>query len=496
VNLDKNLRKLDELWKDLPRMPYGVFNKKFSRYAAHCVNLLVKIFILTFPVKLISFIPDRFYYLTLTASYDLGIADHKVEKFLMLHFPKESEEAVDNFIKTKEYYTHGQLPDFKKELAELRFESNEIQHKKLKAIIGWSFWTVSHSDFNKVNGFVKQYLESLPKTGSEMSRRYLPQHTTNLGHLAMLFLYINYYRKRDPKRILVLPQGKSANKYFLNLIIRQSPLKIEFADISEFAKQSPTMIDTLHYSLDINGEYRTESDCAFYSKQNHPEFLVDDDFKLELSTEERNVGQELLEKHLGREVPWFVTIHVREPKNRDLKFSQARDSNIANYAEMAKIVNELGGLVVRMGDQGFPKLPKSFAAFDYAHSSLKSEFMDVWLWSQSRKWIGTVNGAAFPPIAFGTPRILLDQWYWNLTGPSKDIVVQKRVIHNDNSVSKSEANENWKFSRAMSRVAMKRNGYIIREVDPETIGKVVKLELQRSPDFSDFSGNQMRLANE
>ena len=496
MNLQKNLKKLAELWRELPRLPYGVLNKKLSRYPSHCLNLIVKIYILIFPIKLISLIPDRFYYLVLTASYDLGIADYKVEKLSTLQFPKESEEAVNSFIKTNEYYTHGRLPNFESELAELRFEGFENQHKKLKAIIGWSFWTVNHSDFNKVNGLVKDYLESLPSTGAEMSRRYLPQHTSHMGHLAMLFLYINYYRKRDPKRILVLPQRKSANNYFLDLIIKQSPLKIEFADIEEFTKQSPTMIDTLAYSLDINGEYRTESDCAFYSKQDHPEFLVEDEFKLELSIEERNVGYELLEKHLGREVSWFITIHVREPKNKDLKFSQARDSNIANYVEMVKVVNELGGLVIRMGDQSFPKLPKSFAAFDYAHSSLKSDFMDVWLWSQSRKWIGNVNGAAFPPITFGTPRILLDQWYWNLTGPSQDIVVQKRVMRNHNPICRIDANENWKFSRAMSRIAMKRSGYTIREVDPDVIGKIVKLELQRSPDFYDFSSNQMRLANE
>lgn len=496
MNLKKNLNKLAELWEELPRLPYGVLNKKLSRYPSHCLNLIVKIYILIFPVKLISLIPDRFYYLVLTASYDLGIADYKVEKLSTLHFPKESEEAVNNFIRTREYYSYGRLPNFESELEEISFEGFEDQNKKLKAIIGWSFWTVNHSDFNRVNGLVKDYLKSLPSTGAEMNRRYLPQHTSHMGHLAMLFLYINYYRKRDPKRILVLPQRKSANNYFLDLIIKQSPLKIEFADIEEFTKQSPTMIDTLAYSLDINGEYRTESDCAFYSKQDHPEFLVEDEFKLKLSTEERNVGYELLEKYLGQKVSWFITIHVREPKNKDLKFSQARDSNIANYVKIVKVVNELGGLVIRMGDQSFPKLPKSFAAFDYAHSSLKSDFMDVWLWSQSRKWIGNVNGAAFPPITFGTPRILLDQWYWNLTGPSQDIVVQKRVMRNHKPICRIDANENWKFSRAMSRIAMKRSGYTIREVDPDFIAKIVKLELQRSPDVYDFSSSQMRLAHE
>jgi hypothetical protein len=48
----------------------------------------------------------------------------------------------------------------------------------------------------------------------------------------------------------------------------------------------------------------------------------------------------------------------------------------------------------------------------------------------------------------------------------------------------------------MSRVAMKRSGYTVREVDPDTIAKIVKLELQQSPDFYDVSSNQMRLANE
>ena len=139
MNLQKNLKKLAELWRELPRLPYGILNKKFSRFPAHCLNLLVKIYILTFPFKLISRIPDRFYYLVLTASYDLGIADYKVEKLSTLHFPKESEEAVNSFIKTNEYYTHGRLPNFESELAELRLEGSESQNEKLKAIIGGHF---------------------------------------------------------------------------------------------------------------------------------------------------------------------------------------------------------------------------------------------------------------------------------------------------------------------------------------------------------------------
>lgn len=494
----KILQQIALTWSEFPRMPYGVFNKKLPRLVARSMNCPLKLLLNLTPLSILRLMtPQRFTYLLVSASYELGISESRRKKLLSLNFPEKSQNLVLGYLETEKYYTTGKLPNFESQLKSLDSDSFDFQQRKLKSIIKWSFWTVNHSDFNQVNKTVKNYLFGLPKTGQEMKRRYLPQHTSNMGHLAMLFLYINYYRKRDPKRILVLPQGNSANSYYLDLILRHSPMQIEFADNAEFLRQSPTMIDTLHYSLDSNENYRTESDCAFYSEQEHPEFLIEDEFKLQLNFDEVEQGYRTLETYLNRKIPWFVTLHVRQPKNGDLKFSQVRDADVANYRLVAELVSKMGGLVIRMGDTSFPPLRRSFPAFDYAHSQIKSEFMDVWLWSQSRRWIGTVNGAAFPPITFGTPRILTDQWYWYSTGPSTDLVLRKDIEHEGAMLNNLDFDPTWVFSRTMSRSQLQRNGYTVRENNAEMLAKVVAEELENYPMLkSNLTRNQMRLVNE
>jgi len=455
---------------EMPRMPYGMFNRKFPLPIARAMNKLVFALLFICPNRLLIILPPKFRYLFLMASHSLGLKDKKVEALLKLDFPQASVDLVGSFSNARDYYLHGKIPDFVQKLESVRNASPQIQNQTLRDILVWSFWTLNHKDFDEVNTKVKSFLVSLPKTGEEHKRRYLPQHITNLGHLAMLFLYINYYRQRDPNRIIVLPENKSANDYYLKLLCRHSPLEIQFAKPEVFSKLSPTQVDTLHYSLDVNNEYRTESDAAaFYSNCEHPEFEVQDDFILSLNSEEQSKGTDYLRNYLGYAPLWFIILHVREPKNRDLTFAQARDANIFKYWKLAKHVTDLGGLVVRMGDSTFPRIDKDFMAFDYAYSQLKSEFMDVWLWANARFWVGTPNGAAFPPITFGTKRLITDQWYWQEGGPKTDMVLRKGLEnHTGLSMDNSEYSRH-RFSRTMDYTVLKRQGYKLKNCDEDKL---------------------------
>lgn len=449
-------------------MSYGAFNKKFPLPIARAMDKLVFVFLIICPNRFMIVIPPRFRYLFLMASHSLGLNDYKVKALLQLDFPEASVDLVESFSNARDYYLHGKMPDFDQRLELVRNENYRVQNQTLREIIQWSFWTLNHKDFDEVNTRVRNFLVSLPKTGEEHRRRYLPQHITNMGHLAMLFLYINYYRKSDPRRIIVLPKVKSANDYYLNLILRNSPLRIEFEELEVFLEVSPTLVDTLHYSLDAVGNYRTESDCAFYSRQDHPEFIISEDFKLSLNEDEQQKGQIILMKYLGFQPPWFVILHIREPKNRDLKFSQARDANISTYQKVAQEVANQGGVVIRMGDSNFPKLEKDFPAWDYAHSEIKSEFMDVWLWANCKNWIGTVNGAAFPPVTFGKKRFLLNQWYWYNAGPSGDLAIRKKIVSTDSNLGIMNFAES-KISRCMDRAFISRTGIEIHEATSDEL---------------------------
>lgn len=418
-------------------------------------------------------------YLTLMACHSLRISEKKIEKLLRLKYPIESADLAKSYSMSRDYYQYGLLPDFSNQLEEIRNRDSKTQNKTLKNIIQWSFWTLNHKDFLSTNHLVQSFLTSLQNLKVDHSRRYLPQHTSNMGHLAMLFLYINYYRKRDPKRTIVLPETVAANEFFLKLIMRQSPLAIEFASKEEFESISPTLVDTLHYSLDVDGNYRTESDCAFFSNQDHPEFTINQEFRLALSDEEQRIGRDIFVEALGFEPKWFVILHVREPKNGDLNFSQSRDANISTYTEVANVVMKMGGIVIRMGDKNFPVIPKNFRAFDYAHSNIKSEFMDCWLWANCNSWIGTVNGAAFPPIAFGKKRLLLEQWYWYKVGPLGDFAMRKKLRKGRKEMIWEEVLES-RISRCMERQFLRKAGVQLIEAEPRELSEIAQAFLEEN----------------
>ena len=478
VKFDARLfSKARTLHSELPRMSYGMFNKKFPLKIAKIMNSLVWLLLFLIPKSFLSLIPIRLRYLTLMACHSLKISEKKIDRMLRQEFPLKSRDLVKSYAQSRDYYQKGIIPDFSKQLEDIRNEDFKTQNRILKDIVQWSFWTLNHVDFYKVNILVQTYLKSLQSWKFQSNKRYLPQHTSNMGHLAMLFLYINYYRRRDPNRIIVLPEKVSANEFFLKMIVRQSPLKIEFASESEFETVSPSLIDTLHYSLDIDKNYRIESDCAFYSSQHHPEFEINQEFRLSLSDEEQEIGRERIIEALGFEPEWFIVLHVREPKNGDLTFSQARDANISTYAEVANFVSKKGGVVIRMGDKSFPSTTKNFCAFDYAHSNIKSEFMDCWLWANCKAWIGTVNGAAFPPIAFGKKRLLLEQWYWYKVGPPGDAASRKRTRLEVTELSWEQLTQS-RMSRCMDRQFLSKSGVKLIESKSNELLEIVMAFLE------------------
>lgn len=109
---------------------------------------------------------------------------------------------------------------------------------------------------------------------------------------------------------------------------------------------------------------------------------------------------------------WFVTLHVREAGYHDV-----RNADIGTYAKAVDAVVARGGWVVRIGDPTMTPLPKAERVVDYAHSDAKSDWMDVFLWSDCRFLIGTFSGPIQVPGTFGVP-VVQTNWcpvghrYW------------------------------------------------------------------------------------
>lgn len=129
---------------------------------------------------------------------------------------------------------------------------------------------------------------------------------------------------------------------------------------------------------------------------------------LKLSDSHRDRGEACLEV-LG--VPpgaWFVCVHSREggysPKDEYMHAHRNSDINAYRLA-MAAIV-ERGGWCLRMGDGTMKPLEPMPGVIDYASSSKKSDWMDIFLCARSRFFLGCASGLGMVSTTFGVPSAL------------------------------------------------------------------------------------------
>jgi putative glycosyltransferase (TIGR04372 family) len=66
--------------------------------------------------------------------------------------------------------------------------------------------------------------------------------------------------------------------------------------------------------------------------------------------------------------------------------------------------------VIRMGDPSMAKLPAMRNVFDYCHSDLRSDWMDVFIAAKCRFFLGTASGPAYIPPAYGVSAVLTNWW--------------------------------------------------------------------------------------
>jgi putative glycosyltransferase (TIGR04372 family) len=107
---------------------------------------------------------------------------------------------------------------------------------------------------------------------------------------------------------------------------------------------------------------------------------------------------------------WYVTLHVRQPgyrgENSNTTTENWRNVNPMDYLKAVKLIVKEGGWVFRMGDPSMTPLPRMPQVIDYAHNSIRSDWMDVFLAASCRFCIGTASGFFRIPRYFGVPVIL------------------------------------------------------------------------------------------
>lgn len=137
-----------------------------------------------------------------------------------------------------------------------------------------------------------------------------------------------------------------------------------------------------------------------WSTYKYPPFLKLDDKHFER-------GQHTLREMGVSTGGWFIAIHVRNNLSPLANSQSARNADVNSYLPAIREICRLGGYVILMGDKDSKKLAYNIqGCFDYAHSSYKSEWMDVFLWAKCRFFVGTLSGPLEIPPLFGRPALL------------------------------------------------------------------------------------------
>ena len=105
---------------------------------------------------------------------------------------------------------------------------------------------------------------------------------------------------------------------------------------------------------------------------------------------------------------WFVCVHSRESgySPGDEWAHSYRNTNISDYAEAMRVIVARGGWCVRVGDATMQSLNPMPGVIDYARSSSKSDWMDVFLGARCRFFLGNSSGLFALAGIFGRPSAL------------------------------------------------------------------------------------------
>jgi len=338
-----------------------------------------------------------------------------------------------------------------------------IKEGRFNSALSWSYWNLSLIEHAN---FIKNVINSLEKrdTYNQLSGpRLLPEFTTNMGHLGYLVSYLGYYKNQDPTREIVLWPDQAPNSFFMKLVLEQSPIRIATqSGKPDGINLNPSLTDRLLFSRQSSGSWRYEHDSAVCSGQSFPELTGTENFKLTFPVEKESECLAQLEKIGFEPEKWFVLLHIRESVQGNSGSTQARDSEISKFSDFCNLVSDLGGQVVRMGSRSFPKLSQNFRAIDYAHSSVSSEIIDCWLWSNCKWWTGNANGASIAAHSFGAPRVVVDMWFWNNFGPSTDLFLPKILFNGDRPLTMTET-VNHSLSRTMNPNLFKAHNLKFRD---------------------------------
>ena len=233
--------------------------------------------------------------------------------------------------------------------------------------------------------------------------RAVPVNVTRIGHLASeidAFLKdIQLGNIENKKWFILAPNEKVVNPTLLEYWrkhIRVISGKWKCIFFSLMTRHGLITQDTKHYVWAMG------KSATYYSIQKdwgqRPPIL-----KLEM--DHRNKGWRILQDWGIPKDGWFISIHARENgySPEDESIHAHRNSKIERLIPVICEIRRRGGWVIRMGDPTMQKLPPMEGVIDYAHSSYRSDWMDIFLCAENKFFLGNSSGLSILATVFGVP---------------------------------------------------------------------------------------------
>ena len=304
----------------------------------------------------------------------------------------------------------------------------------------------------------------------------------HIGHLAItdyvIKLGILEGRSAEDTILYVPPGSPIANRFLLDLIAtrlrlvtrpQELPIPAAAAQALHYDLLGPRLPDkTTAYFWDVAG--RTYS--RWRREGRAPLFALPADVEVR--------GRAALAAMGMPPGAWFVALHVREGTwdGRHPGMHGIRNADIATYLPAVAEITGRGGWVVRIGDPGMTTLPPLPNVIDYCHSSLRADWLDIFILARCRFMVGTNSGPIFIPALFADTPAVLTNWWPAAERPwhAADIFVPKllRRLSDGRLLSLSETLREpfcWCFSR---RFLAEGAGVRLEDNDPEIIRGAVR----------------------
>ena len=237
--------------------------------------------------------------------------------------------------------------------------------------------------------------------------------TGHFGHIAdmdyVIKLGILEGRKPEDTILYLPPVSQVANSFLLEqwrplirIVQRPEDLPIpeDAVDALQFQYLAPRHEGkTVHYWELAARTYR-----RWYADGRRP--------LLTIAPEIEDRGWQALESVGVPHNAWFVALHVREAGSNPYFQDglNALNADIQKYMPAIAEITRRGGWVIRLGDPSMAELPAMPGVFDYCHSKLRVNWMDVFIAAKCQFLLGTSSGPAYVPPAYGVPVVLTNWW--------------------------------------------------------------------------------------